>query len=230
MVSVATSLRRSSIWGIFALAAILSVYLIAALIGSIIPVNQQWRGPDDGIELFVETNGVHSGIVMPIVSDVHDWRDLIRPEQLADPSQYGSHISIGWGHAGVYRHAEHWGDLRLVDAASAILGSDETLIHIYHLNYPQAYPYYRRSIRVSEDQYRKLVAAIRPYFLLGADQQPLASAGYGVDDLFYQSNGHYSALNTCNVWTGDMLAKAGIRTGLWTPFQGGVMRWFHFDS
>lgn len=212
--------------GFLAFVCIVLFYLLAALLGSIFPANQDWQGPEDGIQLYVETNGLHTGIIMPIISDAHDWSDLIRPEHLDDPSQYGTHLLIGWGHEGVYRRAQHWEDLQVTDAVSAVLGSNDTLIHVYHLTYPQAYPHYRRGFKVSEAEYRKLVAAIRPRFVLDKNGNPRPSKGYGQDDLFYQSRGHYNAFYTCNSWTGDVLRQAGVRTGSWTPFQGGVMRWF----
>jgi uncharacterized protein (TIGR02117 family) len=201
-------------------------YLFAALIGSILPANQSWESPSDGIELFIETNGLHTGVIMPIHSDVHDWSSLIRPEHMTDPSQYGSHIMVGWGHAGVYRNTPRWRDLRISDGVSAIFGSDDVLLHIYHLNYPQVYPPYRRAFKVSEEEYRKIVKSIEKRFILNEFYQPSPSPGYGKYDLFYQAKGHYSAFNTCNNWTNEVLRDAGIRTGRWTPFAGGVMRWF----
>lgn len=212
--------------GAIALGVIISLYLLAALAGSLLPANQDWQSPEDGVELFVETNGLHSGIIMPIWNDVHDWTPLIRPEHMTDPSLYGSHILIGWGHAGVYRNTRLWTDLRPGDALSAIFGSDEVLIHVYHLKYPQAYPYYRRRLMVSEAEYRKIAAAIEARFVLDDQHRSRPSPGYGRDDLFYEANGHYNAFYTCNNWTSDILQQAGIRTGRWTPFQGGVMRRF----
>lgn len=204
---------------------VIMVYLFAALLGSIFPANQDWQQPEEGIELFIETNGIHTGIVMPIWNEVHDWTPLVRPEHLKNPSDYGTHILVGWGHEGVYRNAEKWTDLRAVDALSAVFGSDDTLIHIYHLKNPQAYPHYRRPIRVSPPQYAKIVKAVQSRFALDESYQTIPSSGYGERDLFYRSHGHYNAFYTCNSWTGDVLRQAGIRTGLWTPFQGGVMRW-----
>ncbi len=203
----------------------ITFYLLAALMGSIFPANQNWQEPEDGIELFIETNGLHTGIIMPIWSDVHDWSDLIRSEHLRDPSRYGSHILVGWGHEGIYRNAEKWTDLRVRDALSAVFGTGNTLVHVYHLQYPQAYPHYRRSLKVSEAEYRHIVEAVKSKFSLNDNGQPTPSKGYGEADLFYESVGHYTAFNTCNNWTSDTLKAAGIRTGLWTPFQGGVMRW-----
>ncbi len=208
------------------LAAIIALYLLAALTGSLLPANQEWQSPDDGIELFIETNGLHTGIIMPLWSDVHDWTALVRPEHLADPSLYGSHILVGWGHEGVYRNTRLWKDLRPSDALSAVFGSKNVLIHVYHLRYPQAYPYYRRRLMVSEAEYRKIVAAIEAKFVLDDQYRSQPSPGYGKDDLFYRSRGYYNAFYTCNNWTSDVLQQAGIRTGRWTPFQGGVMRWF----
>ncbi|MEO9601088.1 TIGR02117 family protein [Parasphingorhabdus sp.] len=208
-----------------ALGAMVALYLLAALVGSLLPANSDWQSPDDGVELFIETNGIHTGIVMPLWSDIHDWTPLIRPEHLADPARYGSHILVGWGHEGVYRNTQKWSDLRPSDAISAIFGSEDVLIHIYHLNYPQAYPHYRRSLKVSETEYRTIAAAIEAKFLLDEHGRPQPSPGYGQSDLFYQSHGRYSAFHTCNSWTSDVLRQAGIRTGLWTPFQRGVMRW-----
>ncbi len=206
-------------------ATIVSIYLLAALMGSIFPANQSWQEPDDGIELFVETNGLHTGIIMPIWSDVHDWSILIRPEHMQEPARYGSHILVGWGHEGVYRNAEKWTDLRARDALSAIFGTGNTLVHVYHLQYPQAYPHYRRSIKVTETEYLQIVKAIRAKFVLDENGNPTPSAGYGNSDLFYQSRGTYTAFNTCNNWTNTVLKEAGIRTARWSPFQGGVMRW-----
>lgn len=206
--------------------AIIGLYLLAALIGSTFPANQSWNPPTDGIELFIETNGVHTGITMPIRSDAHDWSHLIRREDMVDPAQYGSHVLIGWGHAGVYRNSPQWQDLRFTDAASAILGSHDVLLHVYHLDYPQAYPHYRRSFKVSEDEYRKIASAIEDHFVLTSGGKAIPSKGYGADDLFYEAKGHYNAFNSCNNWTADILRKAGVRAPLWTPFSGGVMKWF----
>jgi uncharacterized protein (TIGR02117 family) len=207
------------------LGLIVTSYLAAALLGSLIAANSDWQQPSDGIELFVETNGVHTGIVMPVYSNIYDWRDLIKPSDLRDPSQYGSHILVGWGHAGVYRNAEKWQNLRFSDASSAIFGSDDTLVHVYHLNYPQTYPHYRRRLMVSESQYRIIASTIAAQIKIDSYGQPSPSSGYGQGDLFYDATGHYNAFNTCNSWTASVLRKAGIRTAAWTPFSGGVMRW-----
>ena len=81
------------------------------------------------------------------------------------------------------------------------------------------------AITLSRDEYRRLVAYIRAGFLTDAQGRtiPVAGRGYGPTDAFYEANGTYSALHTCNEWTGGALRAAGVRTGLWTPLSASIM-------
>ena len=71
-------------------------------------------------------------------------------------------------------------------------------------------------------QYARLVAAIERALPQG---ERVRHDGYGPQDVFYDAPGTYTVSNTCNQWTSDVLAAAGVRTGWWTPFAGGVMKW-----
>lgn len=204
---------------------IVGFYFLGALAGSFIPANAGWREPDRGIPIFVETNGVHVSLIVPIAAAGEDLSDLVRPEHLATPDLYGTHAMIGWGHGGVYRNARSWGDVRSGDIASAVTGSNDTTLHIYHLIDPRPASH-RKRFFVSQRQYRRIIAALRATFRLTADGQSKAYPAYGPNNLFYDSKGHYSAYTTCNEWTGAVLRKAGVRIGIWTPISGGVMRWF----
>jgi uncharacterized protein (TIGR02117 family) len=199
--------------------------MVAALIGSHIPANNNWRQPAEGIDIFVETNGVHVSLIVPKIAAGEDLSDLVRPDQLSDPALFGTHFMIGWGHRAVYRNAQTWADVKSGDVASAIIGSDSTTLHIYHLVDPIPLRH-RKMLRVSNAQYRSIVAQIRQAFRLDAQKRSSAYPAYGADNLFYDAKGHYSAINTCNTWTGSVLKRAGVKIGFWTPLAGGVMRWF----
>lgn len=199
--------------------------MACALIGSHIPANNDWTPAREGIDIFVETNGVHVSLIVPITSAGEDLSDLIRPDQLDNPSLFGTHAMIGWGHGGVYRHAETWADVKSGDIASGVIGSDDTTLHVYHLIHPQESKN-RKKFRVSRTQYHMVIDQIRATFRLDAKHKSTAYPAYGPDNIFYDSVGHYSALNTCNTWTGTILKNAGVRVGMWTPMPGGVMRWF----
>ena len=199
--------------------------MASALIGSHIPANNGWKPAREGVDIFVESNGVHVSLIVPISVATEDLSDLVRPDQLTDPSVYGTHVMIGWGHGRVYRNAETWAEVKSGDIASAVIGSDDTVLHVYHVTGP-VLQNNRKRIRVSGSQYRLIVSQIRAAFQLDADGRSTAHPAYGPDNLFYDSMGHYSALNTCNTWTGRVLRNAGVRVGIWTPMPGGVMRWF----
>lgn len=215
-----TALRAVIGWPLL----VIGLYMLAALIGSHIPMNNDWREPKDGVEIFVESNGIHVSLIVPISEAGEDLSDLIRPDQLSDSMLYGTHAMIGWGHAGVYRNARTWADMRSGDVASAIFGSNDVLLHIYHLTDPQPLSY-RRSVRITTQQYRNIIAQIRSSFRLQQGRST-ASPAYAADNLFYEATGRYTAFHTCNEWTGGILRKAGIRVGAWTPLAGGVMHWF----
>jgi uncharacterized protein (TIGR02117 family) len=204
---------------------VIGLYMLAAFVGSHVPANAGWKQPKEGIDIFVESNGVHVSLIIPISAVGEDLSDLVRPDQLADPEMYGTHIMVGWGHGAVYRNARTWADVQSRDIASAIFGSDETTLHIYHLINPKVLPY-RKTLSVTPQQYRTIVTQIRTTFRLNPQGGSVAHPAYGADNLFYDSKGHYSAFHTCNNWTGEILRNAGVRIGLWTPLPGGVMRWF----
>jgi uncharacterized protein (TIGR02117 family) len=203
---------------------VIGCYFATTLVGSLVPANSGWREPNEGIPIFVETNGVHVSLILPKEAAGEDLSDLIRPEHLANPDLYGTHFMIGWGHGAVYRNAQTWGDVRSGDIGSAIIGSDDTTLHVYHLVNPQPSSI-RKSFRVNASQYRVIVAEVRASFRLKVGHSK-AYPAYGPNNLFYDSVGRYSAINTCNEWTGRVLRKAGVKVGVWTPMPGGVMRWF----
>lgn len=204
---------------------LLGLYMLGAFIGSHVPANSDWQQPKDGIDIFVETNGVHVSLIVPMATAGEDLSDLIRPEDLRNRDLYGTHAMIGWGHGRVYRNAQSWADVRSGDIVSAIVGSPDTTLHVYHLINPTASPH-RKLIRVSRWQYHSIISQIRRTFRLDEVGHSRAHVAYGPDNLFYDSHGHYSAIRTCNNWTGEILRNAGVRVGIWTPMPGGVMRWF----
>ncbi len=203
----------------------LGLFFLSTLIGSTIPANNDWQQPEHGIVIFVENNGIHVSLVLPMAAAGEDLSNLIRPDQLSNPVLYGTHAMIGWGHGRVYRNAEKWSDVESGDFTSAVFGSGFTTLHVYHLVNPEPAPH-RKAFRVTPAQYRSIIKQVRATFRLDKDHNSIAHPGYAADNVFYDSYGYYSAVNTCNTWTGSILRNAGVQVGIWTPLPGGIMRWF----
>ncbi len=198
-------------------------YVAAALIGGAIPTNANWHAPSQGIEIFVETNGIHTGLIVPKVAAGVDWRGIARPSDIADPRYAArSHLAIGWGERAFYLGTPTWADIKLSTTLHAATGSDDTLVHIEHVAPPTPNAD-QRVIILRPAEYRRLATFVRAS-LNGA--RPAHRYGYGRHDAFYVGRGRYDAVRTCNAWTGRALRNAGVRVGWWTPFSNSVMGWF----
>ncbi|HEX7783491.1 MAG TPA: TIGR02117 family protein [Sphingobium sp.] len=196
--------------------------LIAATVlgGSLIPANRGWIPPRSGVTIYVYSNGVHTGLVLPAANPLHDWRTRVRADDLADPRRAGAWLLFGWGQRDFYLNTPHWSDVKLSTVFPAMIGSDRTLMHIDHLQRVWTGTDLRPVV-LTPLQYRALTHAIETDFAPGT-----AIKGYGADDVFYPAHGRYSAVVTCNEWTGAKLRAVGVRIGIWTPAAWSVMRWF----
>lgn len=203
------------------LALAIGLFMAFAWIGSSIPRNGDWTQPARGIEIMVETNGVHTAIVMPLVSPWKDWRADFPAADLLAPNRPYTHVSVSWGEREVFLNTPTWADLSLPTAINAATGGDG-LLHVAHYVRP-APSETARIVRLRPEEYVRLVRRIETQ-VLPPDRRTV-HPGYEDWDVFYDAPGTYHLGKTCNQWTSDTLAAAGIKTGWWTPFAGGVMKW-----
>ena len=216
---------RIGLWVAGAVLALPIVYLLAALTLGAIPANADWQPSRQGVTIFVRTNGVHTWIVVPKVTPEMDWRPYAPGADLADP-RWGAadHVALGYGNRTFYLETPTWGDLTMRNAFLAAFGHGRTLIHADHTDHPKPEEW-QRPLTISHAQYRKLAAHIAARFQrdAGGRTMPVRGRGYGGSDMFYEAVGPYSAVYTCNNFTGEALRAAGIRTGLWTPLSQSIM-------
>lgn len=210
-------------WLASALVLLLVGYATAGLVGGAIPRHAAWVPPGDGVRIVIESNGVHTDVVLPKLAAGVDLSDLVPAADLADPHYAGyDHIAVGWGERTFYLETPTWADVRPLTVLQAAIGSDRTVLHVEHLPLPAA-DADSRAVVLRPDEYRRLAAFVRASFAPGARWH---RPGYGKSDAFYAATGRYSAVHTCNAWTGDALAAAGVRIGVWTPFPVTVLGWF----
>lgn len=202
------------------LIALVAGYALAAVIGGAIPVNGGWQQAQSGVRIYVIDNGIHTDLVLPVAAEGVDWRDLVKPGDIANPDQARhSHIAIGWGDRDFYLNTPSWSKVSPVRVAKALAGMGRTVLHVAHIP-PPGVGEHMRTIILSPDEYHRLAAFVRGTFAQGPSVH-----GYGANDAFYEAKGGYSAARTCNQWTGSALRVAGVKMGWWTPFTFSVMRW-----
>ncbi len=214
-------LIRPIVWLAMTVLALLTTYLVAGAIGGATAAPGWQARPEAGVTIFVESNGIHTGIVVPKQAAGVDWRPLARADHLADPRYAGyDHLSFGWGERTFYLETPTWADVRPATILHAAIGSDRTLVHVDHLPRPAIGPQVR-AVVLRPPEYRRLAAFIAASIASGAAHR----RGYHDYDAFYEGRGRYTAITTCNAWTGDALRAAGVRMGRWTPFPATVMQW-----
>ena len=207
--------------GLLTLLAIPALYLLAALVGSLIPVNRGWGEADEGVTVYLANNGVHADIVMPAKALGLDWTPLVPKSDFAAPDPGARWVAFGAGEQRVYLETPTWWDITPRTIWSALTGGRRVM----HVEWVANPGYMDRAIRLRPEEYRRLWTAIRADFELRENGRPerLEHPGYGRSDVFYRGRGKASAIRTCNSWAGDKLRLAGVETSLWSPFVQGLV-------
>jgi len=197
----------------------LSLYVAAALVFGLLPVNRDFREADQGIEIYVRANAVHTDLLLPAHSSERDWRGLLKVPGIGE----AEYISVGWGDRAFYLETKTWADLHARNAVRALFGIDSTVLHIEAEAKPHESPEIVR-IRITPEQLARLVTQVDASLMRDAQGLPLQIVGahYDNNDGFFEAQGHYSMFVTCNEWVRTVLSDAGIRTAWWAPLATAV--------
>ena len=204
------------------LLAFVCVYFVIAILGAVIPYGG--INVDNGIVIYVKSNGVHTDVCLPVETDFFDWKSFIPTENFPLNTNF-SHVSIGWGDKGFFLDTPGWDDLTFSTAFNAAFLPGPTTMHVQYLDERPVEGKRCRRTMISAGRYRKLIKFIRDSFDLDQDKVRLIPGrGYWSNDNFYEAKGSYHLFRTCNSWTNEALKIAGVRTGLFVLFSDGIMR------
>lgn len=210
-----------------ALGIILGIVVLYIALGYFLPfieVSAKDDGQKKEIPVYIYTNGVHTDIVMPVKNDLQDWSTKIPFGNTKSKSTDYNYVGVGWGDKGFYLDTPTWADLKFSTAFKAAFWLSESAMHC---------TFYKtmkegddcKKIMISRDQYKKLVDFVDAKFYKdqnGNYNLIPTNAVYGNDDAFYDAQGKYSFLNTCNTWANDALKAADQKAAFWTPSDYGI--------
>ena len=123
----------------------------------------------------------------------------------------------GWGAHAFYTTTGSYSDISASAVLRGIFG-DSAVMRVDVLPaLAEAGPW--TTLHLSRPEYEALLSAITKSFALTPDgtAQMLDHPGFTSTDRFFEAQGHFNILNTCNVWVGEMLRTAGQDFGAWTP-------------
>ena len=214
------SRRRKSRWIrriAIAVLAIPAIYLLGALIGSLVPLNSGWAEPDQGITIYIADNGVHADLVLPANAQGLDWRPLVPKSDFANVPANAGWVAFGAGERRVYLETPTWADLKPLPLLKA-LTIDRSVLHVDVAGAIAASNPAVRGFYVDEAGQERLLAVIEASFARDAGAPvPVPDRSYGETDRFFEANASFNAFLGCNTWTAAALRAAGLRTGWWTP-------------
>ena len=203
-----------------AVLAVPAIYMLAALVGSIVPVNRGWTETNEGTTIYLADNGIHADIIMPVKAQGLDWAPLTPRTDMASAPADAQWIAFGSGEQHVYLNTPTWLQIRLRTVWAALAGGPRVI----HAEYVPSPFYAAREIRLRPEEYRRLWTAIRADFEIDKQGRPIriAHPGYGADDAFFEATGKANAVRTCNAVVAHWLRLAGVKASLWPPFIPGL--------
>ena len=193
------------------------LFLAIVAIG-LIPVNNDFQSDPDGIEVKFTSSLIHADIVLPITNDIMDWRQEFSSDYFTGDTSPANWVVIGWGDREYFARIPTWHNSKLLSAIRALFWPSESCMQVYFTRGVRSHES-MRSVKLTPAQYRQVVKHIQNTLRRQPDGkiQPIPGANRGNHDAFFEANGLYSAVNTCNNWIGRAMQTAGIRTGWFTP-------------
>lgn len=205
---------------------IIVVYVILVLLLPYIPVTKKPVSEPQNVTIYILTNGMHTDLVMPVKSDVMDWNNEIPAGKTLSGRTDYRYISIGWGDKGFYLDTPTWAELKPSTALKAAFWLSESAMHCTYYDKMTEGDDCKK-ITLTQKQYVELTEYVKSKFDRNQNGKPIlikTDAVYGNNDAFYDAQGSYSFLDTCNTWTNNGLKASGQEAAFWTATDFGIFQ------
>jgi len=184
------------------------------------------KGAPRDMYIYLQTNGVHTDLVLPTKNKTLNWNKLIDVNTTKAKDTTAKFVAIGWGDKGFYLETPSWAELKLSTAAKAAFGLSSTAMHCtFYTKLVETED--RKKIFLSYKQYKRLLKFILESFEWTESGETVlvdTKVRYYEYDTFYEATGRYSLFKTCNTWTNQALKHAGLPSAYWAAFESRVMK------
>lgn len=218
---------RSVAWAILIFITFVSSWLLASLLLPLFVVNPHPAISQD-IAIYIQTNGDHTDIVVPVKNQIKDWSSEISYQNTKSKDSTGDYVAIGWGDKGFYLNTPTWSQLKFSVAFKAAFALSTSAIHTTFRNNVTEDKDCKK-IMISNKQYQKLVTYIDGSFIRDVQSSVInikTNANYDNEDAFYEAKGKYNLFFTCNTWANNALKACGQKACLWTVSDMGIF--YHY--
>ncbi|WP_298543032.1 DUF2459 domain-containing protein [uncultured Aquimarina sp.] len=182
-------------------------YFIVALLCSYIPVVPETSSVEQNNSIYLTTNGIHLEIILP-KTEIDSV--LLNGLSLSEQTQF---LSFGWGDKTYYTKAAKSMDFTNINRFQAALLNSASLIHVTRYETTQNHWI---EIKLTTSQFIKLQTYINGSFKTNTENNKsiIPDTSYGNMDSFYEANGNYNCLNTCNTWVNTGFKRSDLKACL----------------
>ncbi len=182
------------------------------------------------VTLYVSGDRIHAGLILPVDTEIFDWRSRLDVADLGQNQRNGSgdgdaYVGVGWGDRQFYLNTPRFQDLQFTTTLRALFWPTDTALEIKgHSTVPRTGNGYQvKALRLSKTDYLQLMDYVLDSFETDPSGQ-IQPLGRRPRSTFYASKGYYGIWYTCNDWLATGLRTAGVRTPLWSGMAGSVLR------
>lgn len=196
------------------------LFLLAATLSALLPGAGRAQQAEGEPLIYLCATPAHTDIVMPSRDPLVDWTGLF-PAVMPPDLPAEAHLAFGWGDLVFFRETPSWADVKVSIALGALAGLHDTALRVVAVNPPAGNPACQ-PLSVDRQGRQALIAHIRATLApdaAGRAQQRTSGEGL---EAFYLAKGRYGPFNTCNQWTAEALAAAGLPHARLAPFSFSV--------
>ena len=192
---------------------ILAAGFVAAALLTATPADRELypAKPGEGaVVVYVLTNSVHSDLVVPTALLAAAPGPAASAVERMAPTPW---TSIGWGDEAFYQ-GHGWSPARLGEVVRALFGpGNPSVVRLGGVADPTAEPGFPRvvSLTLSQRGFERMRSRLDSAFA-AQDGELVLVAPAGPNALFFRGRESFSILQVCNVWTGRLIAAAGVPT------------------
>jgi len=194
-----------------------TTYFIIGILCSYITITPKTIDTEKNSSIYIATNGIHLEIIIPKTTIDSLLLDGL---QHTDQARY---VSFGWGEKTYYTKAATSRNFTNANRFQAALLNTPSLLHVTKYN---AIQNHWIEIKTTTTQFIKLQTYINDSFVPDTEDHKsmVPEISYSDNDRFYEANGSYNCLNTCNTWVNTAFKQSDMKACLWTPFDFGLLR------
>ncbi len=199
------------------------LYVTVTFLLSRIPVNTTDNDQAKDVPIYISTNGVHTDVIFPLKTAYFDWSKTVSIAATKAKDSTRQFVAFGWGDRGFYLNTPEWSDLKLSTACEAAFYLGTSAMHVTFLHEPNETESCRK-IWISHKEYAQMTDFVVKSLQTdpSGNAMPIADAGYGNNDAFYEAKGKYNLFYTCNSWANNALKSGDQKAALWTLTDGGI--------